>query len=135
MEREQVQTCLFRIAISAIFSVLFIFLTTGSVAAKPIKLVFSTHDVKGGNWEEIYKPYFDEITKRTDGNIIIEDHWGGELAGFFESYDAAASGIVDIVHTLPTSYPKRIPMEDIASFTSFTVKRYATSQLFWELHK
>jgi TRAP-type C4-dicarboxylate transport system substrate-binding protein len=107
--------------------------TQTTPAHKPITLVFSSHDPKEGSWAETYQPFFDAIEKRTNGGIIIEDHWSEELVGMMEAYDACRAGDVDMVHTLPTLYPNYFPMEDVASLTKFDVKCLARSQQATEL--
>jgi TRAP-type C4-dicarboxylate transport system substrate-binding protein len=101
---------------------------------EPITLVFSSHDPKEGSWAETYQPFFDAIETRTNGGIIIEDHWSSELVGFIESYDACRAGDVDIVHCMPTLFPNYFPMEDVASLTKFDVKCLARSLQHTELH-
>ncbi len=106
---------------------------TTTPAAEPVTLVFSSHDPAGGSWAETYGPWFDEIEQRTEGMVKIEAHWGGELAGLFEQYDAVADGTVDIGHILPTLAPNTFPMEDVAALSSFDITVYGMSQLHTEL--
>jgi TRAP-type C4-dicarboxylate transport system substrate-binding protein len=108
--------------------------TTTTPPFEPITLVFSSHDPKEGSWSETYQPFFDAIETRTNGGIIIEDHWSAELVGFMESYDACRAGDVDMVHFLPTLFPNYFPMEDIQALTKFDVKCLARSQQATELH-
>jgi TRAP-type C4-dicarboxylate transport system substrate-binding protein len=107
----------------------------GDVQAKTITLVFSTHDPQGGSWAATYEPFFAAVEKRTNGNIKIEPHWGGELVGLFDAYAAAADGTVDIAHIMPTINPGKVPLEDIQAFNSYDRFVYGRSQQFWELHK
>jgi TRAP-type C4-dicarboxylate transport system substrate-binding protein len=99
---------------------------------KPITLVFSSHDVEGGSWAPIFGPFFEEIEKRTNGGIIIEDHWNAELAGFFESYATCAEGTVDITQTQVQMYPNLFPMEDYTTLISPDSMTWGRSQMFQE---
>jgi len=99
---------------------------------KPITLIFSSHDTEGGNWAPIFDPFFDEIEKRTNGGIIIEEHWNAELAGFFESYATCAEGTVDITQTQMQMYPNLFPAEDFTTLISPDSMTWARSQMFQE---
>ncbi|OGO21055.1 MAG: hypothetical protein A2144_13215 [Chloroflexi bacterium RBG_16_50_9] len=104
-----------------------------AATAKPITLVFSSHDPATGSWGETYNPFFKEIEQRTGGKVKIEAHWGGELAGLFDAVNAAADGTVDMAHTLPTLAPKSFPTEDVAALSSFDVAMLGSSQMHTEL--
>jgi TRAP-type C4-dicarboxylate transport system substrate-binding protein len=109
--------------------------TTTTTAAKPITLIFSSHDPAKGSWAETYGPWFAAIEQRTKGMVKIEAHWNGELAGLFDAYNAASDGTVDIAHTMPTMTPNIFPMEDVAALSSFDVINYGVSQQHTELTK
>ena len=108
--------------------------TAPTAPAKTYTLVFTSHDPKEGSWSETYQPFFDAIEKRTNGGVIIEDHWSSELAGIVESYDACRDGTVDMAHLMPTMFPNYFPLEDVASLTKFDVKCLARSLQHTELH-
>lgn len=101
--------------------------------AKTFTIVFSSHDPKGGSWAEIYEPWFAQIEKATHGNVKIEQHWNGELAGLAEAYDSVAQGVVDMAYFLPMMKPNLFPMEDYINFNSNDIFVYGKSQLTWEL--
>ena len=62
--------------------------TTTSPASQPIKLVFSTHESNTGlYYTRFWKPWIDEIEKRTNGKVKIEAHFNGELAGPPDAWD------------------------------------------------
>ena len=106
--------------------------TAPPTTVEPITLIFSIHDPESGSWAEIFKPFFAEIEERTNGGIIIEEHWSGELAGFFESYPTVADGTVDITQTQMQMYPNLFPMEDITALWSSDVQCWARSQQWQE---
>ena len=101
--------------------------------AKTFTIVFSSHDPKGGSWTEIYEPWFAQIEKATHGNVKIEQHWNGELAGLAEAYDAVSQGVVDLTYFLPMMKPNLFPMEDYINFNANDIFVYGKSQLTWEL--
>ena len=107
---------------------------TETEVVEPIVLVFSIHDQDGSMWSEIYHPYFDAIEERTNGGVIIEDHWGGELVGFFESYAACADGTVDITQSQVQMYADLFPLEDCYGLTSYNIRGCGRAQLFQELY-
>jgi TRAP-type transport system periplasmic protein len=106
---------------------------TSTVQAKNTKIIWSCHDVKGGSWSEIYDPFFAAVTKRTNGTIIFEQHWGGELSGFFEAYDNTANGTVDMAQTMCSMYSNLFPLEDITSIVNYEVHDLAVTQTVNEL--
>jgi TRAP-type C4-dicarboxylate transport system substrate-binding protein len=106
---------------------------TATKTVKPITLIFSSHDREGGVWAETYDPFFAEIEERTNGGIKIEQHWNGELAGFFESYATCAEGTVDMTQTEVQMYPNVFPMEDLTTLVSPDSMTWGRSQLWQEL--
>ena len=108
---------------------------TETEVVEPIVIVFSIHDQDGSSWAEIYDPYFEAIEERTNGGIIIEDHWGGELVGFFESYAACADGTVDMTQSQVQMYGDLFPLEDCYGLTSYNISPCGRAQLFQELYE
>jgi TRAP-type C4-dicarboxylate transport system substrate-binding protein len=109
--------------------------TTTATTTKVVRtLIFSSHDAEGGTWAEIFNPFFAEIEQRTNGGIKIEQHWNGELAGFFESYGTCADGIVDITQSQVQMYPNLFPMEDITTLPSCDVQCWGRAQQWQELY-
>lgn len=72
---------------------------TNVVAAekKVYKLTFST-TVPSTGWgaEHTMKPWFDQIKKATDGQVVIEPYWSGSMVKVRATWDALKNGIVDI---------------------------------------
>ena len=108
--------------------------TSPTTTVEPITLIFSSHDLEGGTWAEIYDPFFAEIEERTNGGIIIEQHWNGELAGFFESYATCAEGTVDMTQSQMQMYPNLFPMEDLTTLISPDSMTWGRSQMWQELY-
>ena len=107
--------------------------TTTTPPAKPVTLVFSSHDPKGGSWAEVYDPFFAAVEQRTNGMVKFEQHWGGELSGFFEAYDNAAQGNFDVAQSMASMYPNLFPLEDITSIVKYDVNNLAVTQAITEL--
>ena len=80
--------------------------------AKPITLVLTTHEAPGGTYQKgFYDPWIAEMEKRTNGKIKIEAHFGGELVGLPDAYDAARKGSVDIANFLTQMVVGKFPMD------------------------
>lgn len=107
--------------------------STATAVAKNIKIIWSATDNKGSSWSEIYDPFFAAVTKRTNGTVTFEQHWGGELSGFFESYDNTANGTVDMCQTMTSMYANIFPLEDVTSVVDYTVHNLAVTQSIVEL--
>lgn len=106
---------------------------TATQTVKATNIVWSCHDVKGGSWSEIYDPFFAAVTKRTNGAVTFEQHWGGELSGFFEAYDNTANGTVDMAQVMSSMYPNLFPLEDVTSIVDYEVHNLAVTQSLNEL--
>jgi len=110
--------------------------TTATTTIKPTKLIFTSHNNGSGFWaKNVIGPYFREIEKRTNGRIIIEEHWNGELVSLKDAYDSMLKGDVDMAEWFPSMLQGRFPMEDVVSFTQVSTNRparvlYETAQLY-----
>lgn len=109
--------------------------TTTTAPAKPITLIFSSHDPATGSWSSTYGPWMKEIEQKTNGMVKIEAHWNGELVGLFDAANAAKDGTVDIAHIYPTMTPNVFPMEDVQNLTSFGTTIYGVTQMYTDLAK
>jgi len=107
--------------------------STATQTIKPTVIVFSSHDKRGGSWAEIYDPFFAAVEKRTNGAVKFEQHWGGELSGFFEAYDSCANGDFDMCQTMTSMYSNLFPLEDVTSVVSYQVRDLAVTQHLTEL--
>jgi TRAP-type C4-dicarboxylate transport system substrate-binding protein len=109
--------------------------TTQPVAEKPITLVFSTHEPNQGMYYEgFWKPWIEEVEKRTGGKVKIEAHFNGELAGPPDAWDVVANGTVDISNVHLQNTPDKFPLADIAGFTTYSLVNYRPSRVMWELY-
>lgn len=73
-------------------------ITTAVAAEKKVyKLTYST-SVPSTGWgsEHTMKPWFDQIEKATDGQVVIEPYWSGSMVKIKSTWDALKNGIVDI---------------------------------------
>jgi TRAP-type transport system periplasmic protein len=102
---------------------------------KPITLIFSEIEPAGSYWNtDIAKPWFAEIEKRTGGRVIIESHWGGEIAGLFDAYDTVVKGTVDIAKILPTMYSDKFPMDEAIIYGPVNMTNHRPTQFWYDLY-
>lgn len=107
---------------------------TTTTAVKPITLIFTSHNSGTGFWRlNVIDPFFRELEKRTNGRIIIEEHWNGELVGLMDAYDALLKGSVDLAEYFPSMLAGRFPMDDIAPFEPQDTLCYRPGRVFYEL--
>ncbi len=105
------------------------------VASQPIKLIFSTHESnKGIFYDRFWKPWMDEIQKRTNGKVTVEGHFNGELAGPPDAWDVLVNGTVDISNVHMQNVPGKFPMADIVGFTTYGLVNQRPSTTLWELY-
>jgi TRAP-type C4-dicarboxylate transport system substrate-binding protein len=107
--------------------------TQTTTPPKPITLVTSMVDNKGSSWAEVYDPFFAAVEQRTNGGIKFEQHFAGELSGFFEAYDNCAQGNFDMAQCMVSMYPNLFPLEDVTSVVKYDIHDYAVSQHITEL--
>jgi TRAP-type C4-dicarboxylate transport system substrate-binding protein len=70
-------------------------------------------------YDLFWKPWIDEIEKRTGGRIKIEAHYNGELAGPPDAWDVLINGTVDISYVHLNNVPGKFPMLDVVAFTTY----------------
>lgn len=74
------------------------------------KLIFQSPGVKGsaedGSVPEIF---MEEITKRSNGRITFDAHYGGQLVAQTDFIDALERGIIDVAMASPTHYSATVP--------------------------
>lgn len=100
-------------------------------AVKPITLIFTSHNSGDGFWRKsVIDPYFREIEKRTNGRVMIEEHWNGELVSLKDAYDAMLKGTVDLAEFFPSMLQGRFVMDDVVSFSTYYNNRPA-----WTLYE
>jgi TRAP-type transport system periplasmic protein len=102
---------------------------------KPITLIFSSFDPPNSSWRiNFFNQWFAELEKRTGGRVKIEQHWGGELASFQDSYAAVIKGTVDMAYYLPNATAGRFPMDDICYFDPYGTQCYRVGQVLFDLY-
>jgi TRAP-type C4-dicarboxylate transport system substrate-binding protein len=109
--------------------------TTTSTANEPtITLTYTEHDTANSWWvTEIIEPWFIELEQVSNGRIKIERHYGGELFGIFDAYDAAAKGSVDMAYFFPSMVAGRFVIDDIATLGSCNKLNWRPGTTYWEL--
>jgi TRAP-type C4-dicarboxylate transport system substrate-binding protein len=109
--------------------------SSGTTQTGPITLIFSTHESNTGIfYDRFWKPWMDEINKRTNGKITIEGHFNGELAGPPDAWDVLVNGTVYISNVHLQNVPGKFPMTDIVGFTTYSLVNNRTSDTLWELY-
>jgi TRAP-type C4-dicarboxylate transport system substrate-binding protein len=107
---------------------------TETEVIEPITLVFTSHDPGHGKYAaDFFKPWFDEIEKRTGGRVKIEAHFDGELVGMMEAFDAVKKGTVDIANFMTTSMVGRFPMTSVWNIGAYDILNYHSGRVLWEL--
>jgi TRAP-type C4-dicarboxylate transport system substrate-binding protein len=108
---------------------------SGTTASQPIKLVFSTHESNTGlYYTKFWKPWIDEVEKRTNGKVKIEAHFNGELAGPPDAWDVLVNGTVDISNVHMQNVPDKFPLADITGFTTYSLVNQKPSYVIWQLY-
>jgi TRAP-type C4-dicarboxylate transport system substrate-binding protein len=106
-----------------LLSALAVFLVVGAVsicsageaaapAPKPDKQVtlrFAAH-VPESPATTFARYFLDEVTKRTNGRIAWQAHWGGSLVGGKEVFKATSTGVVDMAFGLWVFEPSLLPL-------------------------
>ncbi len=69
-------------------------------------------------WEE-------EVTRRTNGKVTFENHWGGTLGDPAEHIGLVDEGIVDLMVTYPWYTPSRLPLGNFDSIFPFGTTDYS----------
>jgi TRAP-type C4-dicarboxylate transport system substrate-binding protein len=109
--------------------------STATTSAKPVTLVFSTHEPgQGLYYDGFWKLWIAEIEKRTNGKVKIEAHFNGELAGPPDAWDALVNKTVDISNVHLNNLPDKFPMTDVVGFTTYSLINYKPSRVMWELY-
>jgi TRAP-type C4-dicarboxylate transport system substrate-binding protein len=108
---------------------------TSTTTVTPVTLIFSTHESNTGlYYQRFFKPWMDEIEKRTNGRVKIEGHFNGELAGPPDAWDALVNGTVDISNVHLQNVPGKFPMTDVVGFTTYGLVNQRPSYVLWQLY-
>jgi TRAP-type C4-dicarboxylate transport system substrate-binding protein len=103
--------------------------------SKPITLVMSTHEPnKGIMYDRFWKPWIDEIEKRTGGKVKIEAHYNGELAGPPDAWDVLINKTVDISYVHLNNIPDKFPMCEIVAFCSYSLVNQQLGTVLLDLY-
>jgi len=101
---------------------------------EPIVLVFTSHNSGSGFWKtDVIEPYFKELEKRTNGRVVVEQHWNGELVNLIDAYDFMLKGSVDMAEYFPSMLAGRFPMDDVVAFSPFDAQCYRPARVVYEL--
>jgi TRAP-type C4-dicarboxylate transport system substrate-binding protein len=105
-----------------------------TTSEEPIVLVFTSHNSGSGFWRtEVIDPFFRELEKRTDGRVVVEEHWNGELVSLIDAYDFMLKGSVDMAEYFPSMLAGRFPMDDVVAFSPFDAQCYRPARVIEEL--
>lgn len=76
-----------------------------------IVLTYSDHDPTGGLRTKFVKEvWLPEIVKQTNGQVEIQDFWGGSLLESGDALDGVSSGVADIAMVFPDFYSSKLFM-------------------------
>jgi TRAP-type C4-dicarboxylate transport system substrate-binding protein len=84
--------------------------------------------------EEIFKPWFAELEKRSGGRVKVEAHYAGELVPVPEAYDAVVKGTVDIAHVI-TSHFAQFFTSNVFNLPTFDNYGWRPSRIYLELYQ
>lgn len=84
-----------------------------AMAVDKIKLVLETGfpRTSGQSWGGTGKPWTEAVVKRTDGAVVFETHFGGELATLTDMVKATSSGLVQVGSPYVGYFPSQFPVE------------------------
>ncbi|MDD5702851.1 MAG: TRAP transporter substrate-binding protein DctP [Dehalococcoidales bacterium] len=112
--------------------------TTAPSSTAPVQqitLVYSDFEPAGSFWDtEVTQVWFAELEKRTGGRVKVESHFGGELYGLFDIYDALLKGSVDMAKFLPTMFADKFPMDGAMIFTPVNLHPWRSGAAWLELY-
>lgn len=109
--------------------------TTAPPAAEPVTLVFTFHDPDTNNqWVNIFKPWFDRIEQETNGQVVFEPHFMGELVSLPDAYDAVVKGTVDVAVLRQATMPQ-FKLDSIVEAGYYSDTCLRPSQVYNELYQ
>lgn len=109
---------------------------TTPTTTQPVKLIFSFFEPPASsNYTLLFKPWFDDLEKRSGGKLVIERHLSGELVGLVDTYDAVLKGTVDMGFYFPMMNAAKFYLQDINSFFSYDVNTAQKGRIVWDLYK
>jgi TRAP-type transport system periplasmic protein len=84
-----------------------------ALAAEKIKLVLETGMAKSVKqaWGGTGQPWTEAVTKRTNGGIVFDAHFGGELVGMMDMLKGISSGLVQVGGPFVGYWPSQFPLE------------------------
>ncbi|UWG98505.1 TRAP transporter substrate-binding protein DctP [Dehalobacter sp. DCM] len=99
-----------------------------------VTLILSTHENESSWWcQNILNPWVEETEKAGNGKLDIEVHYGGELVGIMDAYDAVVKGTVDMAEVFPSLVSGQFPLSDINTLASSNKVNYRPGTTYWEL--
>lgn len=80
----------------------------------PRILKFSDHEPLGGMRTRFLKDVlFPAIENESDGRLVIESHWNGEIAASYDALGAVSKGTADMATVVPEYTAKELPLHQI----------------------
>lgn len=114
---------------------LLLLLSTSPVAAKTIKLTFSSafptmQTITG----KIIAPWIEEINKKGEGKVSIKLYPAGALGKAPDQYDLAEKGIADLTYHLADYTPGRFNMTSVFSLPFMVPSGAKVSEAMWKTY-
>ncbi|SHO43872.1 TRAP transporter substrate-binding protein DctP [Desulfopila aestuarii] len=121
---------------------LFVLVFSGVTIAKAeekkiYKLTFAT-TLPAAGWgaEHTMKPWFEQIAKATDGQVVIEPYWGGALVKSKAAWDALKNGIVDIADVSFHYWPGLVEFHNVITLPFLEYKNAEHEAIVaWKLYE
>jgi len=101
---------------------------------KPIELRLSFEWAETGvAYQNGWKPWIEEVEKRTDGKVKITPYFSSSLNPLPEAYPACKSGVADIVELNYTVVPGVFPMQELLTQILPSTPWSKWSRIHWEI--
>ncbi len=107
-----------------------------AASQRPIRLKMQTQFMdRHPIVQKVWKPWIEEIKKRTDGRVIITFYNPNTICPDGELLDAVLKGQVDIGDHQTTRNPGRMPMNAVMAKLMPGSSVKATTRAYWELYQ
>ncbi len=105
-------------------------------SSQPIELNFATwQPPQYPNNTLVFEPFIQEVEQKTEGRVKMYLQPGSVLVGGGETFDAVATGMVDMGFSLPAYTPGRFPLTTILEFPFMFSSSLQANQAAAELYK
>lgn len=136
MKRKKVSTKAYSIALILAFAAFFTLSPQSAMAEKPIELSFALHiPSKAAPYHSAFKPWADELEKRTNGRLKIKFYLSQTLVKSRDSYDGVVNGIADIAWGAHSWTGGRFPLSSVMGLPFLSPDTFAGAHALNALYK